>query len=140
MTEEGKITQPIIVAMQRASTHEAQVIVDYLHRANRPLSSYPAGDRHRQDDTLQFTMARAQEQVNTGTTMPGWFCPLASAHGLTRVGRVLWWHGMERKPVRKRTPANGLCPACPWDFPIELILASSLATVSSLARTTGDTV
>jgi octaprenyl-diphosphate synthase len=62
--KEGKITLPIIVAMQRASTREARVIVDYLH-------SEDASDADLQQviallhkyETLQFTMARAQEHV-----------------------------------------------------------------------------
>ena len=62
--KEGKITLPIIVAMQRASAREAQVVVDYLHSDNATevdlqqvlmlLHKY---------GTLQTTMARAQEHV-----------------------------------------------------------------------------
>jgi octaprenyl-diphosphate synthase len=84
--KEGKITLPIIVAMQRASTREAQVIVDYLH-------SEQATDSDLQQviallhkyDTLQFTMARAQEQVTQAQQCLDGFAPspaLAALHGL----------------------------------------------------------
>ena len=62
--KEGKITLPIILAVQRASAQEAQVIADYLqaeqatetdlHQVVALLHKY---------DTLQSTMAQAQEYV-----------------------------------------------------------------------------
>ena len=62
--KEGKITLPIIVAMQRTSTREAQVIVDYFHNEE----TTDADLQHvitllHKYGTLQFTMARAQEHV-----------------------------------------------------------------------------
>jgi len=62
--KEGKITLPIIAAMQLASAREAQVVVDYLH-------SDDATDVDLQQvltllhkyGTLQMTMAKAQEHV-----------------------------------------------------------------------------
>ena len=62
--KEGKITLPIIVAMQRASAREAQVVVDYLHSDNATdvdlqqvlLLLHKYG-------TLQVTMAKAHEHV-----------------------------------------------------------------------------
>jgi octaprenyl-diphosphate synthase len=62
--KEGKITLPIIVAMQRASAREAQVVVDYLHSDNATdvdlqqvlLLLHKYG-------TLQATMAKAHEHV-----------------------------------------------------------------------------
>ena len=58
------ITLPVIVAMQRASAREAQVVVDYLH-------SDQATDGDLQQvitllhkyDTLQSTMAKAHEHI-----------------------------------------------------------------------------
>jgi octaprenyl-diphosphate synthase len=84
--KEGKITLPIIVAMQRASTREAQVIVDYFH-------SEQATDSDLQQviallhkyDTLQFTMVKAQEQVTQAQQCLDGFAPspaLAALHGL----------------------------------------------------------
>lgn len=62
--KEGKITLPVIVALQRASAREAQVVVDYLHSDNTTdvdlqqvlllLHKY---------ETIQATMAKAQEHV-----------------------------------------------------------------------------
>ena len=62
--KEGKITLPIIVAMQRASAREAQVVVDYLHSDNATdvdlqqvlLLLHKYG-------TLEATMAKAHEHV-----------------------------------------------------------------------------
>ena len=62
--KEGKITLPVIVAMQCASAREAQVIVDYLHSENAT-----DGDLQQvitllhKYDTLHLTMAKAQEHV-----------------------------------------------------------------------------
>lgn len=62
--KEGKITLPIIVAMQRASAREAQVIVDYLHNehATEVDLQQVIALLHKYD-TLQLTMARAQEHI-----------------------------------------------------------------------------
>lgn len=62
--KEGKITLPIIAALQQATPQEIQMITDYLH-------SEHASDTDFQDiiallykyNTLQTTMARAQEYV-----------------------------------------------------------------------------
>jgi octaprenyl-diphosphate synthase len=72
--------------MQRASTREAQVIVDYFH-------SEQATDSDLQQviallhkyDTLQFTMVKAQEQVTQAQQCLDGFAPspaLAALHGL----------------------------------------------------------
>jgi geranylgeranyl pyrophosphate synthase len=84
--KEGKITLPIIVAMQRASTHEAQVIVDYLHSEQATDSDLQQviAVLHKYD-TLQFTMARAQEQVTQAQQCLDGFAPspaLTALHGL----------------------------------------------------------
>src|SRR5262249_47080719 len=59
--KEGKITLPVIVAMQRASTREAQVIVDYLHseQATDADLQHVIALLHKYG-TLQFTMDKAQ--------------------------------------------------------------------------------
>ncbi len=81
--KEGKITLPIIVAMQRASTREAQVIVDYLHNEE-------ATDADLQQviallhkyETLQFTMARAQEHVTQAQQSLDGFAPSPTLEAL----------------------------------------------------------
>ena len=62
--KEGKITLPIIVAMQCASTREAQVIVDYLHseQATDADLQHVIALLHKYG-TLQYTMDKAQEHV-----------------------------------------------------------------------------
>jgi octaprenyl-diphosphate synthase len=62
--KEGKITLPIIVAMQRASAREAQVVVDYLHSDNATdVDLQQVITLLHKYETLQATMARAQEHV-----------------------------------------------------------------------------
>ena len=62
--KEGKITLPIIVAVQRASAREAQVIVDYLHSENATdVDLQQVITLLHKYDTLQSTMARAQEHI-----------------------------------------------------------------------------
>ena len=81
--KEGKITLPIIVAMQRANTREAQVVVDYLHNAE-------ATDADLQQviallhkyETLQFTMARAQEHVTQAQQSLDGFAPSPTLEAL----------------------------------------------------------
>lgn len=62
--KEGKITLPIITAVQRASTQESQVIVDYLQSENTTEADlqHVVALLHKYD-TLQSTMAKAQEYV-----------------------------------------------------------------------------
>lgn len=62
--KEGKITLPIIVAMQRASAREAQVVVDYLQSDNATdVDLQQVITLLHKYETLQATMARAQEHV-----------------------------------------------------------------------------
>lgn len=62
--KEGKITLPIIVAMQRASAREAQVVVDYLHSDNATdVDLQQVIALLHKYETLQATMAKAQEHV-----------------------------------------------------------------------------
>src|SRR5215468_10178218 len=62
--KEGKITLPIIVTMQRASTREAQVIVDYLHsKQTTDADLQQVIALLHKYETLQFTMDKAQEHV-----------------------------------------------------------------------------
>jgi len=62
--KEGKITLPIIVAMQRASAREAQVVVDYLHSDNATdVDLQQVLTLLHKYETLQATMARAHEHV-----------------------------------------------------------------------------
>jgi octaprenyl-diphosphate synthase len=62
--KEGKITLPIIVAMQRASAREAQVIVDYLHSDNATeVDLQQVITLLHQYNTLQSTMMKAHEHV-----------------------------------------------------------------------------
>ncbi len=74
--KEGKITLPIIVAMQRASTREAQMIVDYLHSEDATDADLQQviGLLHKYG-TLQFTMARAQEHVTQAQQYLDGFAP-----------------------------------------------------------------
>jgi len=62
--KEGKITLPVIVAMQRASAREAQVVVDYLHSDNATdVDLQQVITLLHKYETLQATMAKAQEHV-----------------------------------------------------------------------------
>jgi geranylgeranyl pyrophosphate synthase len=84
--KEGKITLPIIVAMQRASTREAQVIVDYLHSAQATDADlqHVIALLHKYG-TLQFTMDKAQEHVTQAHQCLDGFAPspaLAALHVL----------------------------------------------------------
>jgi len=62
--KEGKITLPIITAVQRASAQESQVIIEYLHSEQVTETDLNAiiALLHKYD-TLQSTMAKAQESV-----------------------------------------------------------------------------
>jgi octaprenyl-diphosphate synthase len=74
--KEGKITLPIIVAMQRASAREAQLIVDYLHSDNATdVDLQQVITLLHKYDTLQSTMARAQEYVAQAKQCPHDFAP-----------------------------------------------------------------
>jgi octaprenyl-diphosphate synthase len=84
--KEGKITLPIIVAMQRASSREAQVIVDYLHseQATDTDLQHVLALLHRYG-TLQFTMDKAQAHVTQARQCLDGFTPspaLAALHAL----------------------------------------------------------
>lgn len=62
--KEGKLTLPIIAAIQRATPQETQMIADYL--ANEEAGAeelQPILALLHKYDTLQFTMAKAQEHV-----------------------------------------------------------------------------
>jgi octaprenyl-diphosphate synthase len=62
--KEGKITLPLIVAMQRASTDEAQMVADYLRKEDTTEADVqPVIALLQKYDTLQFTMAKAHEHV-----------------------------------------------------------------------------
>ena len=62
--KEGKITLPIIVAMQRASAREAQVVVDYLHSDHTTdVDLQQVIALLHKYETLQATMAKAQEHI-----------------------------------------------------------------------------
>jgi len=81
--KEGKITLPIIVAMQRASTREAQVVVDYLHSEQ----TTDADLQHvitllHKYGTLQFTMDKAQEHVTQARQCLDSFTPSPALEAL----------------------------------------------------------
>src|SRR5215475_4302987 len=81
--KEGKITLPIIVAMQRASTREAQVIVDYLHspQASEVDLQHVIALLHKYG-TLQCTMDRAQEHVTQARQFLDGFAPSPALEAL----------------------------------------------------------
>jgi octaprenyl-diphosphate synthase len=81
--KEGKITLPIIVAMQRASTREAQVIVDYLHseQATDADLQHVIALLHKYG-TLQFTMDKAQEHVTQARQCLDGFAPSPTLEAL----------------------------------------------------------
>jgi len=62
--KEGKITLPIIAAMQQATRREAQTITDYLHSDHvTEADSQEVVTILQKYNTLQTTMAKAQEYV-----------------------------------------------------------------------------
>jgi geranylgeranyl pyrophosphate synthase len=81
--KEGKITLPIIVAMQRASPREAQVIVDYLHseQATDADLQHVITLLHKYE-TLQFTMDKAQEHVTQAHQRLDGFAPSPALEAL----------------------------------------------------------
>ncbi|MBM3226365.1 MAG: polyprenyl synthetase family protein [Candidatus Tectomicrobia bacterium] len=74
--KEGKITLPIIVAMQRASASETQVIADYLHKEKTTDADLqPVLALLHKYETLEFTMARAQDHVTQAQQCLDGFSP-----------------------------------------------------------------
>jgi octaprenyl-diphosphate synthase len=62
--KEGKLTLPVIVAIQQATPQETQVITDYLHNEQAgDVELQPVLALLHKYNTLEFTMARAQEHV-----------------------------------------------------------------------------
>ncbi|MGE3539548.1 MAG: polyprenyl synthetase family protein [Candidatus Tectimicrobiota bacterium] len=81
--KEGKITLPIITAMQRASAPEAQVVIDYLHTEHTTEADLHAviALLHKYD-TLQSTMAKAQEYVGQAKECLEAFAPSPAREAL----------------------------------------------------------
>jgi octaprenyl-diphosphate synthase len=81
--KEGKITLPIIVAMQRANAHETQTITDYLH--SEQVSQEDSQEILailRKYGTLQSTMTRAREYIAQAKRHLRDFAPSPALHTL----------------------------------------------------------
>jgi octaprenyl-diphosphate synthase len=81
--KEGKITLPIITAMQQATTDEVQTIADYLHsdKVSEADSQAILAILHKYN-TLQSTMAKAQEYVSQAKRQLCDFVPSPALHTL----------------------------------------------------------
>lgn len=81
--KEGKITLPIIAALQQATSHEAKTIADYLHsKAVTEADLQDVMAILHQYNTLQTTMAKAQEHITRAKQHLREFAPSAALQTL----------------------------------------------------------